>query len=83
MPKYHFNVDDGALGVDSDGTELKDLTVAKCEAIRMAGRIICDAGNTFWDRSEWRLTVTDEAGLTLFELYILGTEAPAAQLAAA
>jgi hypothetical protein len=79
LPLYFFNVDDGDSDLDSEGTELKNLAVAKCEAVKLAGRIICDAGDTFWDRAEWRLTVTDEKGLSLFELYILGTESPAIQ----
>jgi hypothetical protein len=82
MPKYHFNVDDGQAPIPCAGAELKNLAEAKCEAVKMMGQLICDAGGAFWDRSEWRMTVTDEAGLSLFELYILGTDAPAARSAA-
>ena len=77
MPRYHFNID---VGVDSEGTEYKNLAVAKCEAIKAAGRIISDAAATFWDRPDWTMTVTDPAGLILLRLEILGTEAPAARV---
>ena len=75
MPIYHFNIADE---VRADGTALKDLTEAKCEAVKFAGRAICDAAGEFWDRKEWSLTVTDETGLILFQLDVNGTEAPAA-----
>ena len=78
MPRYFFNIDDGQSVRDSDGTELKDLATAKCEGVKLAGRLICDDASRFWDRREWGLTVTDSAGLILFSLAFLGTEAPAA-----
>jgi hypothetical protein len=80
MPKFHFNIDDGASAPDVDGTELKSFAVAKCEAMQMAGRIICDAAESFWDQERWTMTVTDEDGLTLLTLDIVGVEAPAGQL---
>jgi hypothetical protein len=74
MPKYFFNSEDHQ---DDEGTELDSLAVAKCQAIKMAGEIICDAADTFWDKAEWTLTVTNESGLTLFQLSIVGTDAMA------
>ena len=79
MPRYHFNVDNGAVLPDPDGTELDSLAAAKCEAVKTAGRMICDAAGEFWDSAEWVMTVTDDAGLTLFTLQIVGTESPATQ----
>jgi hypothetical protein len=76
MPRYFFHIDDGHSSRDSDGYDLLDLETAKCEAIEMAGSIICEAGATFWDRGEWGMTVADSAGLTLFNLQLVGTEAP-------
>jgi hypothetical protein len=77
VPRYFFNIDDGRSDRDGDGTELKDLATAKCEGVKLAGRMICDDADRFWDRREWGLTVTDGAGLILFSLAFLGTEAPA------
>ena len=79
MPLYHFNIDGDQPCHDHEGHELESLEAAKCEAIQMAGRIICDAAGAFWDRAEWSMTVTDDAGLTLLHLGIIGTEAPAVQ----
>jgi hypothetical protein len=77
MPRYFFHIEDGSSVHDDEGTELKDLTVAKCEAVKLAGQMICDAAGEFWEHEEWKLTATDEDGLTLFCLQFFGIEAPA------
>ena len=76
MPLYHFNIDGSVEGPDRDGTELDSLEVAKCEAIKLAGQVICESAGRFWDRAEWSMTVTDERGLALFTLHVVGTESP-------
>jgi hypothetical protein len=76
VPRFYFDIDDGHSAPDPEGHELDDVTIAKCEAIKMAGRIICDSAEEFWDRAEWSMTVTNEARLTLFTLHIVGVEAP-------
>lgn len=73
MPKFFFHTDDLP---DTDGVDLGGLAIAKCEAVKLAGRIICDGSSTFWDSAEWSMTVADEHGLTLFQLLIIGTDAP-------
>ena len=79
MPKFYFNTEGQ---VDDEGTELESLAIAKCQAIKMAGEIICDEAESFWEKAEWTLTVSNEAGLTLFQLSIVGTESPAVRLMA-
>jgi hypothetical protein len=78
MPRYFFHIQDGVTAQDDEGVELEDVSVAKCQAVRLAGQMICDDAASFWDREEWKLTATDEAGLTLFCLHIVGIDAPAA-----
>jgi hypothetical protein len=74
MPRYHFHTDDRA---DVDGTEMESLAHAKCQAVKAAGQTICDHADAFWDKGEWKMTVTDETGLTMFNLLMIGTEAAA------
>jgi hypothetical protein len=74
MPKFHFHLNDER---DQEGVELPNLAAAKCEALEFASRHICEAANSFWDREDWMLTVTDENGLTLVQLHIIGTQAAA------
>lgn len=78
MPRYFFQIDDGIALHDEEGAEFRDVAAAKCEAVKLAGQMICDSADTFWSRQEWKLTATNENGLTLFCLHFLGVEAPAA-----
>jgi hypothetical protein len=78
MPRYFFHIDDGVTVHDDEGTELENVAVARCEAVKLAGQMICDSAGSFWDKEEWKLTATDERGLTLFCLHFVGIEAPAA-----
>ncbi len=71
MPRYYFNIEDGRLSPDGEGTELVDLAKARSEALRMSGEILREGGEGFWSGSPWKLWVTDEpngAGTTLFTL---------------
>lgn len=73
MPRFYFHTDGQQ---DREGTDLDSVAVAKCQAIKMAGTIVCDEADAFWDKAEWTMTVADETGLTLFQLCIVGTDAP-------
>jgi hypothetical protein len=73
MHRYYFNTDSKR---DPNGAYLANLTAAKCEAMAVAGRMICDQAARFWDAAEWCLTVTDENNMTLFQLNIVGIDAP-------
>jgi hypothetical protein len=77
VPIYYFDVEGDATR--SEGHELANLAAAKCEAATLAGQEMCDKALTFWDNQEWSLTVSNEAGLSLFTITVMGTEAPAIQ----
>lgn len=67
MPRYFFHLQDGKDIPDSEGTELADPKAARIEAIRAGGAMLRDLAS-YWDGTEWRMDVTDEAGTTLFKL---------------
>lgn len=73
MPRFVLDVENGP----EHEIDAPDLAQAKCEALRFAGSLICDSADTFWDVAHFRMTVADEAGLILFALELIGTEAPA------
>lgn len=75
MPQYHFNVA-GDPSSDTEGTELKDVAEAKCEAVKLAGRLICEQPGDFWGGHDWKLTVSDDSGMILFSLHVIGVDAP-------
>lgn len=74
MPRYFFNTDDESER-DAQGRELAGVSEAKCEAVMLAGRALCDNPNKFWDTGEWTMTVSNDQGLTLFSLTFFGTDA--------
>jgi hypothetical protein len=76
VPRYFFHVD-GDLR-DDEGCSVEDLAKAKCEAVSMAGKLICEDSSAFWEKKDWGMTVTDEAGLILFTLTFFATESAAA-----
>ena len=77
MPIYHFDINGGTNDSDRTAVEFSDLAEAKSEALKLAGTLIADASETFWEKPEWMLIVTDDEGLTVFQLQVLGAEGPA------
>ena len=78
MALFHFNLRDGAYYPDPEGTELPDLRTARVEAVKLAGQLLLDSPEEFWEGTEWQVEVTDHSGLTLFRLDFTATDAPAA-----
>ena len=68
MPRYFFHVQDGKDILDTEGTDLADLTEARNEAIAAAGEMIRSTGHTVWNGSPWLMNVVDEAGAPVFTL---------------
>lgn len=72
MPRYYFHISEGHLIPDPYGSVLADLAAAKCFAIRYAEQLTCDLGAPFWEADDWRMTVADDQGSTLFALIFAG-----------
>ena len=83
MPKYFFNLQDGATpdseGPDSEGYEFPDLGTARSVAVQTACAMISQNAAQFLERGEWQMSVTDEDGLVLFSLTFFTTDAPVMQ----
>jgi hypothetical protein len=69
MPRYYFHVIDGREMIDSEGTELADLRQARIEAIHLAGSILRDEGDKFWNGEQWHMDVTDASGRSALKLH--------------
>jgi len=80
MPRFHFNVQDGASSPDEEGTDLPDLEAARMSATALAGELLKDNARAFWQCPEWQLTVTDDRGLALFTVHVLASDAPVLQV---
>ena len=68
MPRYYFHVIDGRDIIDSEGTELANLRQARIEAIHLAGSILRDEGDEFWNGEQWHMNVTDASGQSVLKL---------------
>jgi hypothetical protein len=68
MPRYFFHVIDGRDIIDREGTEFPNLRHARAEAIRLAGAILRDEGDAFWNGEEWHMNVTDLTGQSVLKL---------------
>jgi hypothetical protein len=68
MPRYFFHVIDGRKIIDNEGSELADLKQARIEAIHLAGSILRDEGDKFWNGEQWHMNVTDASGLSVLKL---------------
>lgn len=77
MPVYHFNVHDGSDFPDRDGIALPDLQAARRQALQLAGELLRDQGENFWNGEDWKVEVTDAANLVLFTILFAAFDAPA------
>ena len=68
MPRFHFNIHDGVNLPDPVGTELRGWKEARFEAVRLAGAILRDVANRLSLEEDWRMEVTDDSGLILFQI---------------
>lgn len=82
MPRFYFHTNHPAERnvQDDEGMDFANIHDAKCQAVAYAGRLLCDAAEHFWDSGDFELTVTDESGLILFTMRVVGTEAPAIRM---
>ena len=79
MPRYFFHTNNPRELVhqDDEGFEFANVHEAKAQAVAYAGRLLCDVRERFWDDGDFELLVTNDSGLILFSLRLVGIEAPA------
>lgn len=74
---FHTNLPSEQVVQDDEGFDFPSVHVAKCEAVVYAGQLLKDTREHFWDDGDFELTVTDDQGLVLFAMRVVGIEAPA------
>ncbi len=75
MPIFHFSIHGDES--PAEGVELASIADAKNTAIRYVSRLLTDHAPAFWQSGHIGLSVSDETGLMLFSIEIVGTDAPA------
>jgi hypothetical protein len=61
---------------DCHGTDLPNLWAARRE-VMLAGRVLLDGPDKFWESTDWHVDVTNAAGLILVRLDFSATDSPA------
>lgn len=77
MPRYYFGSVDGHREPDPEGLDLPDLDAARAMAARYTGDVLKSDPAQVWHNGQWRVEVTDDAGILLFTLLTLAIDAPA------
>jgi ElaB/YqjD/DUF883 family membrane-anchored ribosome-binding protein len=77
MPRYFFHSQTDARMTDTEGFDLATPAEARQQAIQTCGQMMVDAADAFWGTRPWTVTVTDAAGLILWEISMDGFAAPA------
>ena len=68
MPLYFFHIHANAHDADDEGMDFADPGAAREEAIKVAGEMMRDSPDAFWDSQPWKVVVTDEAGAVLWQI---------------
>lgn len=76
MQRYYFHTNYPSTSTDGIGMEFATLMEAKCQAARLAGQLLSDMAEHFWDNADLEITVTDDKHLMLFALRVFGIESP-------
>ena len=77
MSLFYFSLTSGHKNQDTEGTDLASLAMARCHAVKMIADVLCESPEMYWEHECYRVTVTDETGLTLFTVEMNSTDSPA------
>ncbi|MFD1951273.1 DUF6894 family protein [Sphingomonas arantia] len=78
MPQYFFHTQTASRETDEDGLDLTGPVQARQQAIQTCGQMMRDAPESFWGSRPWNVTVTDAAGVVLWEITMDGISTAAA-----
>ena len=77
MAKYHIQLRTESMVSGALEVEREDLTALRIELARFVGELLKDHALQIWIDEDWRVDVTDDAGLILFVMQISATNTPA------
>ena len=73
MPRYTFAYSDLRPDAEPITAELSHDAAARAEAVTAAGEFLRDGAARFWRSPDWALVVTNEAGVVVGRVQVLGT----------
>lgn len=74
MIRYFFNVQDHQRLADECGQSFSTAQAARQHAIRYAGDLIRDMGQTGYQDDDWQMDVCDADGAVLFSFMFFGLD---------
>jgi hypothetical protein len=77
VARYYFHMQTDTRGTDTDGIEFANKLDARKQAIVTCGQMMQDDPDIFWGSRPWSVTVTDNAGLIIWEISMDGVSSPA------
>lgn len=77
MPHYHIELRTADRVWESLDVERSDVEGLRVEMARFVGELLKEHAQQIWLDQDWRLDVTDEAGLILYVMHISATNAAA------
>ncbi|WP_157215397.1 DUF6894 family protein [Flavisphingomonas formosensis] len=77
MPRYHFRIFDGRPSSDHVSIELEGPNAARNYLPKLTGDLLREQGDSFWEGEDWRIEVSNEAGLILFAIFVSAVISPA------
>ena len=79
MDRYFFHTQTDTRYTDDEGVELAGPIEARRQAIQTCGQMMQDCPEIFWGSRPWSVTVTNSAGLVLWEIFMDGITSPASE----
>ena len=78
LPRYFFHTQTNARFTDAEGVDCATPLEARETAIKTCGELMHGSADRFWGSRPWTVTVTDLAGLVLWEIAVDGFASPSA-----
>ena len=72
LQRYFFHTQTDTRFTDGEGIVLEGPSQARSQAIQTCGQMMTDAPEGFWGSRPWTVTVTDFAGVVLWEISMDG-----------
>jgi hypothetical protein len=74
MPNFNIELRSANKVWETLEVERDDVAALRVEMARFVGQLLRDHAEQVWADGEWRVDVTDEAGLILYVLHIAATD---------
>jgi hypothetical protein len=79
MARYHIELRAADQVWETLDVDRDDLDGLRIEMAKFLGELMLSHAREIWKDRDWRVDVTNEAGMILYVIHIFATDSPAAQ----